>query len=246
MIHLGIDVGGSGIKGALVEIDTGELKSERHRIPTPIPATPQAIAETINKIVEHFNYKGKIGIGFPAAIQHGNVLTASNIDKSWIGQNADVLISKTTNCPVTVLNDADVAGMAEIKYGEGKNVDGIVIFLTIGTGIGTAFFLNGKLFPNTELGHIYMKKSIKAEHYASDAIRKNEDLSWEKWAKRFNKYLRYLEKLFYPDLFILGGGISKKFNNYSKYFNLNTKVVPAKLQNYAGIIGAAVSTPNGL
>lgn len=240
MIQLGIDIGGSGIKGALVDINTGKLTSERHRIPTPIPATPQAIAETINEIVKHFNYKGNIGVGFPAALHNGTVLTASNIDNSWIGQNANKLFSDVTKCQVTVLNDADVAGMAEINFGDGKGIEGLIIFLTVGTGIGTAFFNDGKLMPNTELGHIYMKNGYTAENFASDAVRQNEDLSWNEWAKRFRKYLHYLEKLFYPDMFIIGGGISKKFEKYSEMLQLDTKIVPAKLRNQAGIVGAAV------
>ncbi len=241
MINLGIDVGGSGTKGALVDITTGKLTTERFRIPTPIPATPDAIADTVNQITKHFNFSGNIGIGFPAAIQNGIVKTASNIDESWIGINADDLFSKVTGCEVTVINDADAAGYAAMNYGVGKGVSGVVIFITIGTGLGSAIYINGQLLPNTEFGHVYMKKGIKAEHYTSDAIRKAEDLSWEKWAQRFNKYLRYMENLFYPDLFIIGGGVSKKFDKFGSYLETQTKVVPAILQNYAGIIGAAVS-----
>lgn len=241
MINLGIDVGGSGIKGALVDITTGQLTAERHRIPTPIPATPEAIVNVINQIIKHFNFSGNLGIGFPAAVQNGIVQTASNIDKSWIGQNADELFTNTTGCKTTVINDADAAGYAAMNYGVGKGVNGVVIFITVGTGIGTAIYINGQLLPNTEFGHVYLKNGLKAEHYTSDAIRKRDDLSWGKWAKKFNKYLITMENLFYPDLFIIGGGISKKFDKFKHNLDTKTKIVAAQLQNYAGIIGAAVS-----
>lgn len=240
MVQLGIDVGGSGIKGALVDINSGMITSERHRIPTPIPATPEAIAETIKQIANFFNYSGNIGVGFPAAIQNGIVKTASNIDPSWIGVNAEILFSKETGSNVTVLNDADVAGYAEMILCSDKDTDGVVIFITVGTGIGSAIFINKQLLPNTEFGHVYLDNGKKAEHYASDIVRKNENLSWTKWAKRFSKYLQYMENLFYPDLFIIGGGISKKFDKYGTALNTKTIVIPATLKNQAGIIGAAI------
>jgi len=240
MEALGIDVGGSGIKGTIVNIKTGEYVAERHRIETPQPATPEVIAETIKKIVEHFNWKGKIGCGFPAVIQNGVIKTASNIDKSCIGVNANELFSKTTGCEVKVYNDADVAGFAELKFGKVKNFEGLALFLTIGTGIGSALFYKGNLIPNTEFGHIYMKNKLKAEHFTSDAVRKKEDLSWKEWGKRFNEYLEYLEKLFYPELIILGGGASKKFEKYTEQIKIKTPIEPAQLLNHAGIIGAAL------
>ena len=237
---LGIDVGGSGIKGTIVNIETGEFITERHRIETPQPAKPSDIAETIHEIAKHFNWKGKIGCGFPAAIQNGVIKTASNIDKSNIGVNANKLFSKTTGCKVSVFNDADVAGYAELKFGHIQNFQGMVLFLTIGTGIGSALFKNGVLIPNTEFGHIYMKNGLKAEKYTSDFIRKKEDLNWKIWGKRFNEYLQYMDKLLYPELIIIGGGTSKKFDKFSDLIHVNAKIQPAKLLNNAGIIGAAL------
>lgn len=238
-IKLGIDFGGSGIKGGLVDIDKGELVGERHRIETPKPAAPQPVAEVINDIITHFEYKGDFGVAFPAAIQNGVVRTASNIDKSWIGKNAEDIFSRVTGHPAKVLNDADAAGMAEVRFGHGKDLKGVVMLITIGSGIGTAIFSNGVLVPNTELGHIHYKDKI-AEKWASDAVRKSEGLSWKKWGKRFAEYLRYMEKLFYPEMIILGGGASKKFEKYQEYLEkVETKVVAAKLQNQAGIIGSA-------
>lgn len=199
---LGIDVGGSGIKGAPINTETAALLDERFRIPTPQPATPQAVAETIQTIAEHFNWKGKIGVGFPAVVQHGIVHTAANIDKSWIGIPVDKIISEQTACPVYTVNDADAAGLAEVFHGAGKNNSGIVMMITVGTGIGTALFTNSELLPNTELGHLQFKKET-VELYCSDAARKKYDLSWKQWGKRFNESLQYYERMFSPDLFIL-------------------------------------------
>lgn len=236
---LGIDFGGSGIKGALVDVSQGQFISERHRIPTPQPATPEAVTKVIQELVQHFEYKGPVGVAFPAAIQQGVVQTASNIDKSWIGVRASDLFSEATGCRVKVLNDADAAGMAEQRFGHGKDTNGVVIMITIGSGLGTSIFVNGTLLPNTELGHIHYKDKV-AEKWAADAVRKREELSWKKWGKRFNKYLAYLEKLFYPDLFILGGGVSNKPEKFEGLFpDVNTPVKPAMLQNKAGIVGAA-------
>jgi len=237
---LGIDIGGSGIKGAIVNIKTGEFVAERHRIDTPQPAKPEQIAETINLMAKHFNWTGKIGCGFPAVVQNGIVKTAANIDKSCIGVNANELFSKATKCKVKVFNDADAAGFAELTFSDLKSIKGLTIFLTIGTGIGSAFFKDGVLIPNTEMGHIYMKNGLIGEKYTSDAIRKEKDLDWETWSKRFDEYLNYLEKLFYPDLFIIGGGTSKKFDKFQSFLTIKTEIKPAKLLNNAGIIGAAL------
>ncbi|MFP4025669.1 MAG: polyphosphate--glucose phosphotransferase [Thiohalospira sp.] len=237
---LGIDVGGSGIKGTIVNTKTGEFVTERHRIKTPQPATPEVIAETIRKIVDFYNWKGKVGCGFPAVIQNGVIKTAANIDQACISVNANKVFSEVTQCSVKVFNDADAAGFAELKFGDAKNFNGLAIFLTIGTGIGSAIFNQGKLIPNSELGHIYMKNGLKGEHFASDAVRKKENLSWNDWTKRFNEYLQYLDKLFYPDLFIIGGGTSKKFEKFESLLTIKTPVQPAKLLNNAGIIGAAL------
>lgn len=240
METLGIDIGGSAIKGAIVNTATGKIIAERFRIETSQPASVKETVAIVKQVVNHFHWKGKIGFGFPAVVQNGVVNTASNIDKEFIGVNANKLFKKATGCKVNVLNDADVAGYAELCFGKVKGFKGVAIFLTIGTGIGSALFNKGKLIPNTELGHIFMKHGLTAEKFASDAVRKNEELDWDKWGMRFNDYLLYLEKLFYPDMFILGGGASKRFDNFSKQLTINTPVSPAKLLNDAGIIGAAL------
>lgn len=238
---LGVDVGGSGIKGAVVNTVTGEMLTERHRIPTPQPATPQAVAETIKALVDHFQWKGPIGCGFPAAIQHGVAKTAANVDNSFIDTNIETLFAKVTGLDVYCVNDADAAGMAEFKLGKGKEQkDGVVIFVAIGTGIGTAVFSHGQMVPNTELGHIYLDNGEEGERWASDSARKRNELKWKQWAPRFNHYLKSMEALFWPDLFILGGGASKKLDKFEKYLDVNTPVVAASLLNEAGIIGAAV------
>lgn len=237
---LGVDIGGSGIKGTIVDIETGKFVAERHRIVTPQPATPVAIAKTLHKIVKHFDWKGKVGCGFPAVIQKGKVKTAANIDKSCINVNANKLFSKVTGCKVKVFNDADAAGFAELKFGKVKDFKGVALFLTIGTGIGSALFNKGKLIPNTEFGHVFMNNMLIAEKYTSDAIRKKEDLSWEEWGARFNEYLEYIEKFLNPELIIIGGGTSKKFDKFSDQIKIKTPVEPARLLNQAGIIGAAL------
>jgi len=239
-VRLGIDFGGSGIKGALIDTDTGELITDRYRIATPEPSTPENVAETIKQITDYFHYKGRMGVAFPAAVQAGIIQTASNIDKSWIGKDAAAILEEKTGCETIIINDADSAGLAEMRFGHGKDLQGVGMIVTVGSGLGTALFTNGVLLPNTELGHVHYKDKI-AEKWASDATRKKKDLSWKKWAKRFGKYLHYMEQLFYPELIIIGGGASKKFNKYEKYLHkVKTRVLPAHLQNHAGIIGAAV------
>ena len=236
---LGIDVGGSGIKGAPVDTKTGQLRAERIRIKTPKEAEPQPVAEVVAQIVQAFDWKGPIGVGFPAPIKTGIAMMAANISKTWIGLNVEQLFTDTTGCPCKVGNDADVAGLAEMTFGAGKGRAGTVIMLTLGTGIGTAIFHNGNLLPNTEFGHLEMEGQ-DAESGASDAAREREDLSWKKYAKRLNKYLLAMERLFWPDLFIVGGGISKKHEKFLPLLTLQTEVVPAQLQNEAGIVGAAL------
>jgi polyphosphate glucokinase len=237
---LGIDVGGSGIKGAPVDTTTGELLAERFRLRTPKPADPAAVAKTVAEIVKHFEWEGPVGCGFPAAIQHGVVKTAANIDKKWIGTNARVAFEEVTGCTFTVANDADVAGLAEMRLGAGKGRAGTVLVVTLGTGIGTALFVDGKLVPNTELGHVEIDGK-EAEHRASDAVRDREDLSWKKWAKRVDKFLKAMHAWLWPELIIIGGGVSKKHEKFIPLLEVDTEVVPAALRNEAGIVGAALA-----
>jgi polyphosphate glucokinase len=242
---LGIDVGGSGIKGAPVDTETGELLAERIRIKTPKNAEPQPIADVVAEVARSFKWKGPIGIGFPAPIKSGVAMMAANISPKWIGTNADNLFTKTTGCDCTMINDADAAGLAEMKFGAGRGQPGTVIMLTLGTGIGTAIFYRGNLLPNTEFGHLDML-GRDAEHRVSDAARQRDELTWKKFAKRFNRYLKEMEKLFWPDLFIVGGGISKESDQYLPLLKIQTPIVPAQLLNQAGIVGAALAARTGL
>lgn len=244
--YLGIDIGASGIKGAIVDIESGSLVSERLRLATPDPSTPKAVAKTFAKLVKEFDWKDKvIGCGFPAIIKNGVARTAANIDKSWIGTDVAKLFSDATGCEVTVRNDADVAGLAEMNFGTGKGEERTVLIVTVGSGLGSALFVQGILLPNTEFGHFYLKGDNKVvEQYASDGVRKREDLSWSEWAERFNQYLHHIESLISPDLIILGGGSSKRFDKFSDAITIETPIVPAKLLNNAGIIGAAVHAHN--
>lgn len=236
---LGIDIGGSGIKGAPVDTDKGTLLAPRHRLLTPNPAKPKPVAETVAKIARHFKWQGRLGIGFPGVVQRGVTLTAANIHQGWEGLNAAKYIKKVTGSKTCIINDADAAGLAEMAFGAGKNHRGVVLVVTIGTGLGTALFTEGHLLPNCELGHLEID-GVEAEWMASDAARKREELSWKKWAVRFNKYLHTMEKLFWPDLIILGGGISKKHEKFLPYLTVRAEVVPAQMQNEAGIVGAAI------
>ena len=237
---LGIDVGGSGIKGAPVETSRGALLHERHRIPTPQPATPKAVAQCVGDIISQFAWTGPLGCALPAVVQQGQVRTAANIAKAWVGVNAQELFAPLAGSAVTVINDADAAGYAEMHFGAGRERDGLVVLVTLGTGIGTAVFINGHLVPNTELGHLEIDGK-DAETWAADSVRDAKDLSWKKWAKRLDTYLHYLERYLWPDLFIIGGGVSKKSDKFLPRLTLRTPVVPAKLRNDAGIIGAALA-----
>jgi polyphosphate glucokinase len=237
---LGIDVGGSGIKGAPVDTEVGVLSAPRFRVPTPPPARPGQVAEEIGEIVRHFDWHGPIGCGFPSAVRDGKILTAANIHKSWVGTDATALFTESTGCPATVVNDADAAGLAEMSFGAGKGRRGVVLVVTVGTGLGTALFTDGCLLPNAELGHIEID-GVDAEWRASDAARNREDLSWKKWAQRLDRYLQTLNALLWPDLIILGGGVSKKADRFVPLLTVDTEVVPAQLQNEAGIIGAAMA-----
>jgi len=237
---LGIDVGGTGIKGAPVDVDQGVLLAPRFRLKTPPSGKPQPMAKKAAQIAHHFEWQGPLGCGFPSVIQHGIAKTASNIHSTWIGTDVAGLFSEATGCPVEVINDADAAGLAEVTFGAGRGHAGVVLVVTLGTGIGTALFSDGHLLPNTELGHLVID-GYEAELRASDAARKRETLSWKKWGRRLGKYLGTLEELLWPDLIILGGGISKKFDQFASVLNLRAEVVPAQLLNDAGIIGAALA-----
>ncbi len=236
---LGIDIGGSGVKGAIVDTKKGQLLTERYRIPTPQPATPEAVAAVIKKIAKHFEWSGPIGVGFPGVIQRGIARTAANVDDSWINKDLNKLFSKVTGCVVHVVNDADAAGMAEMKFGAGKGYPGTVMLITVGTGFGTVIFTNGKLVPNMEMGHI-MLHGADAELYATDAARKRHNLDWDTWAKRFNEYLLRIEELLWPDMIIIGGGASKKGDKFFHHLTTKAELVAAKLMNEAGIVGAAL------
>jgi polyphosphate glucokinase len=237
---LGIDIGGSGIKGALVDITTGKFTRERYRVPTPQPSVPGAVGDCIAQITEYFEWRGAIGCTFPAIVKHGVIYSAANVHESWVMTDGQQLFIERTNCPVVVLNDADAAGIAEMTFGAGVGRKGVVMLLTFGTGIGSALFLDGKLLPNTELGHVEIRGK-DAEDRASDRIRQEKELGWEKWSERVNEYLAHLELLFSPDLFIFGGGVSKKFDKFSPYLKTRAEIVPALLLNDAGIVGAAMA-----
>lgn len=239
-IVLGVDVGASGIKGNLVNMRTGKMTTERFRLPTPESGKPKDMARVFAKIVKHFDYSGPVGCGFPAIVKDNVALSASNIHKDWIGTDVGTLFSKASKCPVYVTNDADAAGMAEMRFGLGKGKKGVVVLITIGSGLGSAMFYDGKLIPNTEFGHFFLKDQKKvAEKYAADSVRKAKKLSWAEWGKRFNEYLTVLERITSPNLILLGGGSSKHFDLFKKKIKIETEVMPAELLNGAGIIGAA-------
>jgi polyphosphate glucokinase len=241
-LPLGIDVGGSGIKGAPVDLDKGEFAQERVRIDTPTESTPEAVCDIIAQIVEQFDevHDGSpIGVTIPGVVQHGVVKTAANIDKSWIDCEIEKLLEDRLQHDVVVVNDADAAGVAELWYGAAKGQDGLVIMTTLGTGIGTAVINRGVLVPNSELGHLEID-GIDAETVAASSIKTAEGLSYEEWATRLQRYYRHLEDLMWPDLIVVGGGVSKKAHKFLPLLELRTPIVPAVLRNAAGIIGAAV------
>lgn len=237
---LGIDIGGTGIKGAVVDVSRGALVGERHRVLTPKPATPAAVAEVVASIVAHFDWQGPVGCALPAVIHHGVALSAANIDESWLGTDAAALFAASIGRPVTVLNDADAAGLAEMSVGAGRGRAGVVIMLTFGTGIGSAMFNDGVLLPNTELGHLEIDGK-EAEQRASDRTRKRKDLSWKQWAGRVNKVLAAYEALFSPDVFIIGGGVSKSYDQFGPLLAARAEIAVATLRNEAGIVGTALA-----
>ena len=237
---LGIDIGGTGLKGAPVDTRSGQLLADRHRILTPHPATPEAVSATVGELAKFFDWTGPSGATFPAIIKHGVAYSAANVDPSWVGTDAAKLFSGAIGGEVTVVNDADAAGVAEVAFGAGKDHGGVVIMVTLGTGIGSALFIDGRLVPNTELGHLKMGK-VDAERRAADSVREAEGLSWKVWAARLDEYLLMVEALFSPDLFIVGGGISKKSEKFLPRLSISTEIVAAQLLNEAGIVGAALS-----
>jgi len=242
MQALGIDIGGTGIKGAVVDVTTGQFVVERLRIETPERSTPDAVAKIVAQITTHFEWTGPVGCTFPGVVAGGVIRTAANVDESWIGADAATTFATATGCLVAVVNDADAAGEAEARFGHPDARTGSVVMLTLGTGIGSALINDGVLVPNTEFGHLKLgKKQIDAEDLAAESVRERDDLGWKEWSKRLSHYLSHLEDLLWPDLFVLGGGVSKKADKFVPHLECRTPVVPAQLLNQAGIVGAALA-----
>ena len=240
---LGIDIGGTGIKGAIVDVRTGSLLTERIRLATPQPATPKAVADTVQKLIDELKYEGPVGVGFPAIVRKGIAGSAANVDDSWIGTNIEKVLEKKTGLPFFAVNDADAAGIAAMAFGAGKDYtkDGVVVMVTIGTGLGGALFVDGELMPNLEIGQIFLKnQKTVAEKFISNKIRKDTNMKWSDFGKRFNKFLSHIDAILNPDLIILGGGASKSFAEFKKYVKTNAEVKAATLANAAGTVGAAV------
>lgn len=235
----GIDIGGSGMKAAPVQLATGKLVAERFKILTPRPATPEAMAPVVADLVRHFDWKGQVGVTFPGIVRRGVIHSAANVDKSWIGVDADALFSESCDGDVHVVNDADAAGLAEVRFGAGRDVAGVVIVLTFGTGIGSGMFIDGVLVPNTELGHLEID-GHDAETRAAASAREREALSWKDWAARVQRYLQTVVALFSPSLIIVGGGASRKADKWVPLLDVGTAILPAALENEAGIVGAAL------
>jgi polyphosphate glucokinase len=238
----GIDIGGSGIKGAIVDVTTGQLATDRRKILTPRPSTPTAVAGVVAQLVADAHWQGDIGATFPAIIKHGVAQSAANVDRSWVGTDVDLVFTEAVGggSEVTVLNDADAAGIAEARFGAAKGVSGVVIVLTFGTGIGSALLMNGVLVPNTELGHLELD-GYDAESRAAASVKDEQKMSYKAWAHRVNHYMKHVERLFTPDLFVVGGGVSKDSEKWVPLLELNTPVEPAQLLNNAGIVGAAIA-----
>ncbi len=240
----GVDIGGSGIKGCTVDLRSGSLDEQRVRLSTPVPATPTAVAELVAAITNEFGWHGPMGVTLPSVLKRGIALTAAHLDPAWKGLAADKLFSEYCRVPVVVLNDADAAGLAEMRFGAGRDHDGVVLLLTFGTGIGSALFVDGELVPNTELGHLQVD-GVDAEIRAAASARDDEELSWADWAARVSRYLQVLEGLMWPDLIIAGGGVSKKADKWLSLLECRTPVVAAALRNDAGIVGAAAAAAEG-
>ena len=238
-LGFGVDIGGSGMKAAIVDLATGELASRRFRIPTPKPASPQAMAAVVAELVSSHGWTDSIGAGFPGIVHHGVVHSAANIDQSWVGVDGDAVFTEACGVNVAMVNDADAAGLAEMRWGAGRDVGGVVLVLTFGTGIGSGLFVDGTLVPNTELGHLELD-GRDAEVHAAASARERDGIGWKDWAPRVERYLRHLEMLFSPDLFIVGGGASKSAGKWLPRLALDTPIVPAAMANNAGIAGAAL------
>ncbi len=244
---LGIDIGGTGTKGAIVDVNSGKLVTDRFRIETPKPATPQKVSEVINEIIDHFQWKDAVGITFPSVVINGKARYSSNLDPSWKGVQIDDLLSKNCNgMQFLVINDADAAGIAEMQFGAGRHKSGLVITITLGTGIGSAMFYDGQLLPNSELGHMFGLDDKPIEKYAADSIRKLEGLDYETWGKRVNVFLKNVERVFSPDFIIIGGGASKKIHKFRNEIAIDTPFAPCEKLNNAGIIGAAYNASDHL
>jgi polyphosphate glucokinase len=238
---LGIDIGGSGIKGAPVEIQTGEFTEERVRVETPVPAKPKPVAKGVAEIVHHFSWTGPVGVTFPGVVIDGVTHTAANLGGTWAGRRTRDLFTEASGVPVTLLNDADAAGVAEMAHGAGRGQKGVVLLVTLGTGIGTALFTDGRLVPNTELGHIEIRAK-DAETRASSYAREQHGWSWHKWAGKLEEYLVHVENLLWPSLIIIGGGVSRRAERFLPHITaVRAPVVPAELHNAAGIVGAAMA-----
>jgi polyphosphate glucokinase len=237
---LGIDIGGTGVKGAPVDTDQGKMLDERFRVLTPQPSTPEAVAECMAEVAQHFHWEGRIGCGVPAVVKKGVAYTAANIDPSWVGADVKTLFEKASRCKVTVINDADAAGLAEMQFGAGSGHTDVVLMVTLGTGIGTALFTNGQLLPNTELGHLEIRGK-DAELRASERVRLKKELSWKQWAGRVDEYLNAIERLLWPDLIIIGGGASRHYAKFVPYLTVQAQIVSAHMLNEAGIVGGALA-----
>lgn len=242
---LGIDIGGTGMKAGVVDLDTGKLTSDRHRIPTPQPANPKKMALVVAQLVDHFGYEGPIGACFPAVVKAGIVHSAANVDAKWIDTDAEKLFSDAVGSPVVVLNDADAAGLAEVGYGAANKVGGVVLVLTFGTGIGSGLFVDGALVPNTELGHLQLDGHDDVEDWAAASARDRDGISWATWAERVDRYLEHVCFLFSPDMVVIGGGASKQWHRWGTLLTQRTTIVPAARLNNSGIIGAALYSAKG-
>jgi len=238
---LGIDIGGSSLKGAIVDVNLGKLKTDTHRIPTPESREPEAMAQAVKEMVAHFNYKGIVGCGFPTIVKKGICKDEGNLSEKWVGVDVDALFEKTTGLNFTVINDADAAGLAETQFGAGKDKHGFVLMITVGTGLGSGAYLNGELIPNFELGQIPYKEFEKIEDWAASSVKTEQNLDYKEWAFRFNIFLNYINKILNPDVILVGGGISNDWNKFEKYLQVDTKIIPAELRNDSGVLGAAIA-----